>query len=399
MHYAWVIAFAAMLVVLGAVGFARFAFGMVLPAMAADLALDYRQQGILSASYFVGYLTIVIAMLRLAPRLGCKNLCVGGLAVVAVALFAMSLSREYEFLSVSYFIAGLGSGAAFVGAMSLPSHWFHPSHRGLGGGLIVAGAGLGILLSGFLVPRIPHRFTFSSWQLIWLLFATLCTVFCIVAARVLHNRPSDIALLPYGRADPLKHRSPSRTATNGSDDWPFLIQLGTIYALFGATALTYSTFIVTTMLNDRGLPAATAALLWSVIGVLSVFSGGLFGKLSDHFGRRAGILVALSAQAIAYLLVATDSGMGGMYVSIFLFGVSVFSMPTIVAAATADRLGAEAMGSAFAILTVILAVGQVVGPAGAGFLADWSGSFTFSFATACALNSIGVVLCFFLKLR
>jgi MFS family permease len=111
------------------------------------------------------------------------------------------------------------------------------------------------------------------------------------------------------------------------------------------------------------------------------------------------MLVALSAQAIAYLLVATDSGMGGMYVSIFLFGVSVFSMPTIVAAATADRLGAEAMGSAFAILTVILAVGQVVGPAGAGFLADWSGSFTFSFATACALNSIGVVLCFFLKLR
>ena len=39
-HYAWVIALSAMLVVLCAVGLARFAFGMVLPTMARDLALN-----------------------------------------------------------------------------------------------------------------------------------------------------------------------------------------------------------------------------------------------------------------------------------------------------------------------------------------------------------------------
>lgn len=389
-----------MLVVLGALGLARFAFGMVLPAMAADLALSYRQQGLLGASYFVGYLAIVIAMPRLAPQLGSKNLCVGGLGIVAAALFTMALSRDYATLSISYFVVGLGSGAAFIGAMSLPSHWFHPSHRGLGGGLVVAGAGLGILLSGFLVPRVPAAPGFAAWQLIWLVFAGLCTVFSIAAALTLHNRPSEMALRPYGRAERSNNSTSSTTAPAGdSRDWPFLLHLGTIYALFGATGLTYTTFIVTTMVNDRGLSAASAGLLWSVIGTLSVFSGGLFGQLSDRFGRRAGMLAALSAQAIAYMLVAIDSGIIGMYVSAILFGVSVFSMPTIVAAATGDQLGAEAAAAAFAILTVMFAIGQVIGPAGAGFLADWAGSFNSSYATAAALNVLAVILCFFLKLR
>ena len=56
-----------MLVVLGAVGLARFAFGMILPAMAEDLGLDYRQQGFLGASYFLGYLAIVALLPWLAP--------------------------------------------------------------------------------------------------------------------------------------------------------------------------------------------------------------------------------------------------------------------------------------------------------------------------------------------
>lgn len=75
-----------MLVVLGAVGFARFAFGMILPAMAADLRLDYHQQGILGASYFLGYLAVVALLPWLAPKLGCRRLCVGGLGMVAASL-------------------------------------------------------------------------------------------------------------------------------------------------------------------------------------------------------------------------------------------------------------------------------------------------------------------------
>ena len=109
-----------MLVVIGALGLARFAFGMVLPAMADDLGLNYRDQGFLGTSYFLGYLAIVAVMPWLAPKFGSRRLCAGGLAVVAFGLLGMVVAREYNILLGSYFVVGLGSGAAFIGAMSLP---------------------------------------------------------------------------------------------------------------------------------------------------------------------------------------------------------------------------------------------------------------------------------------
>ncbi|MGB1884467.1 MAG: YbfB/YjiJ family MFS transporter, partial [Gammaproteobacteria bacterium] len=93
-HYAWVIVASSFLVVLGVLGLARFAFGMVLPGLAADLGLDYREQGVLGASYFAGYLVVVAAMPWLSPRLGLKRLCVAGLAVVAMGLAVMVFSTD-----------------------------------------------------------------------------------------------------------------------------------------------------------------------------------------------------------------------------------------------------------------------------------------------------------------
>ena len=120
MHYAWVVAILAMLVVLGAVGLARFAFGMLLPAMAADLVLDYREQGLLGASYFVGYLAIVALMPALAPRLGSRRLCAGGLLVVSGGLWAMALVTGFSLFIWMDIAALLFFGFLGISALSAP---------------------------------------------------------------------------------------------------------------------------------------------------------------------------------------------------------------------------------------------------------------------------------------
>lgn len=40
----------------------------------------------LGASYFLGYLAVVALLPWLAPKLGCRRLCVGGLGMVAASL-------------------------------------------------------------------------------------------------------------------------------------------------------------------------------------------------------------------------------------------------------------------------------------------------------------------------
>ena len=387
-----------MLVVFSSIGLARFAFGMVLPGMAGDLALDYRQQGILGASYFLGYLVVVSILSRFPGGLGSRRLCVVGLLGVAVGLGGMSTLTSYVMILSSYFIVGVGSGSAFIGAMSLVSQWFQPSHRGRGGGLIVAGAGIAILLSGYLVPRIPNAFDLPQWRLVWFVFSAATLLITLLSAILIRDRPADLGLQAYGDA-PVESKltAVDEGIADSVLDWRFLLHLGAIYALFGATGLTYTTFIVTTMIDEYSITATQAGLLWAIVGGLSIFSGGIFGYLSDQFGHRTGMFCAMTVQAVAFGLVATKSGPILLYISCVLFGISVFSMPAIISAAVGDYLGAKAAAAGFAALTVMFAIGQVLGPAGAGFLADWAGSFQAGFAVAMILNLIAAALCLTLR--
>jgi len=395
-NYAWVVAGTAALVVFGAVGLARFAFGVVLPGMAEDLGLRYHDQGLLGASYFLGYLAIIAVMPWIAPKLGSRRLCVLGLALVALGLGAMSLLRDYAALSVAYFWVGAGSGAAFIGAMTLPAHWFHPSHRARAAGVATAGAGIGILTSGLLVPLVPATETFASWQVTWLVFGVVAGSFAGLAFVMLRDRPAELGLTPYGTSPP----SPAAPAPRGkglAGSWRFLVHLGVIYLIFAATALTYTTFIVTTMVDAFDVPRESAGWLFAFVGGLSIFSGALFGTVSDRIGHRAGMGLALLVQAVAYGIVATDTGFFGLGVSIVLFGCSAWSMPSIVVAAAGDVLGPEDAAAGIAVLTLMFAAGQVAGPAAAGVLADITGDFSVGYAMAAGLCGLAVVLCGLLK--
>ena len=138
-------------------------------------------------------------------------------------------------------------------------------------------------------------------------------------------------------------------------------------------------------------------MMWSAVGTLSIFSGPLFGYVSDRLGRRIGMSSVLSLQATAYAVVASDLGMPGLYLSIALFGLTAWSMPSIVAAAAGDYFGVENATATFAILTLLYAVGQVVGPAGAGFIAEHSGGFAMTYGIAAGLTVAAVVLCGLLR--
>ena len=95
-----------------------------------------------------------------------------------------------------------------------------------------------------------------------------------------------------------------------------MVHLGCIYALFGATYVVYATFIVTAMINERGFGENTAGTFWAVVGGLSIFSGPLFGWLSDRLGRKTGIIVVYALFTVAYALVAADLPNPFLYASI-----------------------------------------------------------------------------------
>jgi len=149
--------------------------------------------------------------------------------------------------------------------------------------------------------------------------------------------------------------------------------------------------------KERGFSEALAGNFWSVMGFLSLFSGPVFGSISDKLGRKTGLVIVFSIQLLAYLLVA--SGLPGMflYLSIFFYGIVAWSIPAIMAAAMGDYAGPENAAKALGFITLSFGLGQISGPAIAGVLAQNTGSFSSSFYMAAALAGLAIVLSALLK--
>jgi MFS family permease len=297
---------------------------------------------------------------------------------------------------VLYMLTGVGSGATNVPVMGLVSAWFKARKRGRAAGFIVIGSGFAIMLSGKLIPFINSVAGSEGWRISWLILSGIVTIVAIIGVIFIRNRPEDKNLLPVGSEDASSAATAPRPQVNVYREW-MIYYLGIIYFLFGYTYVIYATFIVTTLVKERGFSESVAGNFWAWVGFLSLFSGPVFGTLSDKLGRKAGLIIVFSLQAFAYLLAA--SGLPGifLYCSIFFYGIVAWSIPSIMAAAVGDYVGARNAAAAFGLVTFIFGFGQISGPSVAGILAERTGSFSSSFYMAAAFAGAAILLTAFLK--
>jgi MFS family permease len=398
-HYAWIVAATGTIVIMACLGIGRFAFGMLLPSMAASLKLSYAQIGYISTGNFIGYLASVLLCAPIARRIGSRRLIFAALVIIAVSMALIGLARSFDAVLALYCITGLGSGAANVPMMGLITAWFDRSIRGKASGLVVIGSGFAIILSGRLIPYVNGMMGPEGWRTNWLILAGMVAAIAAISLLVLRDRPAERGLLPLGSDTPAfvpDTASPLPAQVNIYRSRPLYL-LGAIYFLFGYTYVIYATFIVTTLVRERGFSEAIAGNFWSWVGFLSLFSGPVFGTLSDKIGRRAGLMIVFSLQMLAYLLVAANLPPLFLYLSIGFFGICAWSIPSIMIAAVSEYVGPEKALAAFGFITFIFGFGQITGPSIAGILAERTGSFSSSFFMAAALAAVAIILAGYLK--
>jgi len=391
LHYAWIMAAAGALAIFCGLGLARFAFGMLLPSMSASLGLDHAQGGLLGFANMAGYLIAVLLVPFVLPRLGTRASATANLLLIAASMICMTLTTSFPLLCALYLLTGIGSGGVVLPIMSVMSQWFHPSHRGLALGIAMSGPGFGIILSGFIVPKLAPVFGLLSWQTGWLIFAVINIVVAAVTVALIRNKPSDIGLVPFGRAP---DSSLTSTEVPKEDKFKLLAHLGLIFVAYGATYMVYVTFVVTSMVESYHLSEAAAGELWAWFGFLSIFSGIVFGWVSDRVGRRIGLALAFTALSIAYFLVGLSDSESGLTFSIILFGLAAWSVPVIMGASAGDYFGPAAAANALAALTLAFSGGQAIGPVVAGLAAEATGDFSSSYTGSgvAAMVAIGLAL-------
>ena len=403
-HYGWVVIFMGLLTTIAAHGFGRMAYTIILPAMKDGLKFDYTQLGLLGTGNFIGYLTMAIVGGFLAARFGTRIVITLALVLMGVTMMLTGLAQTFGFAFAMRFLTGLGNGAAYVPAMALGSAWFAMRKRGFATGIVSAGIGLGTLISGLVVPPILKAFGADGWRYSWYILGGAVLVVSGIVFLFVRSRPEEKGLLPVGVTEVDAEASAAGSGGKASAlEWsriyrkPSVWYLGVVYFFYGLSYIIYMVFFAAYLVKEMGYSQAWAGGLWATVGGLSIFCGIIWGGISDRLGRSRGAALAYLVLGASYIIYALVKVKFGFYLSAFMFGLTAWSIPTIMAAAAGDFVGPRLAPAGLGFITLFFGIGQAIGPALGGYLADISHSFTLPFLVAGGISLIGMVLSLYLK--
>jgi len=369
-----------MFVTLTVIVFARLAYGLILPAMRQDLGLSYQQAGLLGTITATGYVSCVLFGGMSAARIGARNTVMLGVTIVGTGFAGLALSSGYPLMVLFMAMLGVGTAFSYAPMVSLLATWF-PSRRGLVIGFLTSGVGLGMLSSGLLVPWLNGLFGTGGWRVTWGVFAAVAFTVCGMVAAFVRNPP--VPAVAPGQ-DP------------SVDKWaiyrnPRVITVGLVYGIVGLSYIVQGIFMVSFMV-ESGFDAVIAGRLVALTGLMSIGAGPAWGLLSDHIGRGSALMLAMSLVTAGVALPVLTQALPAFVIHYLLMGCSVSGMFTLIQAAGTEQVAPRHVPIAFSFVTLFFAGGQLVGPAIAGWLIEWSGDFRAAFGFTCVGLAAGVYL-------
>ena len=404
LHYGWIVIFVGLLVTIGAHGFGRMSYTLILPAMKDGLHFTYTELGLIGTGNFVGYLLMALIGGALAAHFGCRLMITLALVFMGVTMFLTGLAKSFEMAFTMRLLTGLGHGAAYVPAMALGSAWFASHRRGFATGIVSAGIGLGTMIASLIIPLILKSHGIEGWRFAWYYLGAAVILIAVIAALFIRSRPEELGLCQVGEEGLQSPPKGSPSASNALK-WREVYKvkavwyLGMVYFMYGFSYIIYMTFFAAFLIKELGMTPAKAGGLWALVGGLSIFCGIIWGGISDYLGRARGAALAYLTLTVSYLLFAFIKAPAGYYLSALFFGLSAWSIPTIMAATAGDIVGPRLAPAGLGFVTLFFGIGQALGPMIGGFLSDVTHSFSVPFLLAGGASILGGLMAMGIKTK
>lgn len=354
-------------------GFARFAYGLMLPAMKSEMGWNYAQAGWLNMVNAFGYIAGAVLTMLLIRRISPTWLFVFGLITTTLALLATGLNAALWWQTLWRDLAGVFGAMSFSTARALTAGLFpgDPRRNALAIAILFGtGGGLGIILAGATLPVLLDVWGPGAWPTGWIVIGAVSLSFLPLslwaALQLRTSAQSRYQARPLPL--PLRHMLPQITG----------------YAGFGLGYIVYLTFLSAWM-TEQAAGAGFIALIWVVLGLCISFSPLVWQPVLARHASGLPLALILTCIAIGSALPVVLPGGPALLISAVVFGLSVFMAPGAVTNFARQNLPAESWAPAISFFTVIFAVAQTLGPYGAGLVGDLFGDIGVSLLVAAAL--------------
>ncbi len=340
-----------------AVGIGRFVYTPILPQMMAALTLTRGETGWIASANFAGYLLgALIATAPIfarAPRLW----LIGGLLMSAVTTGAMGITTSLPLFMALRGLGGVASAFVLVFASTLVLQRLAREGRGGLSAVHFAGVGCAIVLSALATTAMEGAG--FDWRALWLMSGGL-TLLGLVAV---------LWLLPADDAAEVKAAAPIVAQPTGRG----ALSLMLAYGLFGFGYVVTATFIVAIV---KTYPAAAPVrpFVWLLVGAASIPSVAMWTAVGGRIGVRQAFAAACGVEALGVAVsVLRPTADGAVIASVLLGGtyMGITALGLVAARETEPDNASRVLGR----MTAAFGLGQMIGPAFAGWLAERLGGF------------------------
>lgn len=341
------------------IGLARFAYTPLIPSLIEAHWFAVSDVIYLGAANLLGYLAGALLGRPMARYLSAHFVLRGMMILASLAFFACAFPLSVGWFFIWRFLSGLAGGSIMVLVASTVLPHVPVNRRGLAGGAIFVGVGLGVAASGTLVPLLMK----IGLQAAWLGLGALSLLLSLLSWTSWPATP------PTGKPVPAKpHASAAGIAL------PLNILL-LQYALMAVALVPMMVFLVDYVARGLGWGTHEAAVFWVVYGLGAIAGPMLYGALADRLGPAITNRLVLSVQALALAVMMLSQQHLVLILATFIVG----TFPPGIVPITLSRLhqllhfDAVAQNAAWSRATTAFALFQALAGYGYSYLFSHSG--------------------------
>jgi predicted MFS family arabinose efflux permease len=376
-HSPFIVATAGAFVIAAAMGIGRFAYTPLLPGMQETLGWSVAQAGDVASANYLGYMLGAMLASLLVHRPQRHFGLLGGMFFSGLTTLACAWITSYPLWLSLRFLSGVASAFCLVLGSAVVMELTARHSRPQLGSLYFGGLSLGIIGSVVIIEsaRYLHYSIFAQWGLLGIMSLIMLALAWMVLRY--HTRDSDSFLSQQsGQAEQSSSAS--------------LRGLIVAYGLFGFGYVVTATFIVAIARqfdNAEVLEPTT----WLVVGLVGAPSIFIWQSLSTRIGVFKALRIAYAIEAIGVLLAGIASSAFAVVLGGALLGATFMAITAMGLNAARQVAGAN-QDKAIAWMTVSFGLGQLLGPALAGRMAEMTESFAAPSALAAVLLIVGMML-------